>query len=114
MKVSELEGSQLDYLTAKARGWTVYAHDQSSFRTSFAVYVQDIDTWKPSTNWSQCGPLIEEYQIATRFVDIVDSHWHAQLSCDDGVTNGHRGATPLIAACRCIVSSAYGEEVDVV
>ena len=70
-----------------------------------------------STNWSQCGPLIEEYGINTRVhcsENGKPTSWVAKRSWPMPDALEIIGSTPLIAVCRCIVASKYGEEVDAV
>lgn len=52
--------------------------------------------FSPSTNWSQCGPLIEKYWIGIE----GGSAW---LWKGDKCI-GRTGETPLIAACRAIIA----------
>lgn len=61
MKVSELEGSELDYWVAKVvkpkdyqGGW--FTDDTLPSHANFTEF-------EPSSDWSQGGPLIEEYKI---------------------------------------------------
>lgn len=73
---------------------------------------QDPQKYSPSTDWSQCGPL-----ISSEYVDV----WHSLLgTVHDVVWCGqapcgkiYRAKTPLIAACRAIVAAKMGDTVDV-
>ena len=110
MKVSELEGAELDYWVAKALGWTPdpdmspesytegYWHGTSDF---YAKY-----EWKPSTNWNQGGPLIEKFYICLDY-DFCGT-WIAAIP----EKPNKYGPTPLIAAMRALVASKFGEEVE--
>ena len=76
---------------------------------------QDYQIYSPSTDWSQGGPLIEQYGV-----DLYHSsgdYWSAttgdmvwEVECGD---NQSIGPTPLIAACRAIVEAKLGDTVDV-
>jgi hypothetical protein len=85
----------------------------------------DDDGWiyRPDTDWSQGGPIIEREKFALEY----DSEWGAHDPTDPE-DNGDRwyavwsqlnmsydcyGPTPLIAAMRCFVASKLGDEVDV-
>jgi hypothetical protein len=61
----------------------------------------------PSTQWADGGQIIERERIEFDFFDDTQM-FHAY----DGVYVGV-GPTHLIAAMRCLVSSQYGEEVEV-
>lgn len=63
-----------------------------------------------SSDWQQGGPLIQKYVIDLESNEKDD--WLASIygSGNDYAPLG-RGETPLIAACRCIVASVYGDEV---
>jgi hypothetical protein len=95
--------------------------------------------YAPSTNWGQGGPLIEANQIfldpphdmhvhgGSRAGWHTEKEWNATVSArvrvywrpdDDregflkrGRVGRGKGATPLIAAMRAIVTSVYGEDV---
>ncbi len=113
MKVSELEGTLLDYWVAKAdslpirwefnaieaggeRGRLFYDFDNPLYR--FKVF-------SPSTDWSQGGPIAHREGINTTFFRS-ENQWGAGTICAYGL-----GRTPLIAAMRCYVASKFGEEV---
>lgn len=69
-----------------------------------------------STDWAKAGPLIEGERITLEprgglgwfNGDQVDGpRWLARMP----TTLNHMGRTPLIAACRAVVASKFGEEV---
>ena len=129
MKVSELQGAQLDYWVAKAEGFTFKSSvNRPGMQRVFnkdhnwiGVIPADDDEsgilaviYSPSTDWSQGGLIIEREKITSIYVDgddpdpIEDGPW----SC--GVAQaeiGYTGPTLLIAAMRCFVASKFGEEV---
>ncbi len=64
--------------------------------------------WSPSTDWSQGGPLIDKHNVEIlRAGDCVMAKLY-------GLTNAAGdGKTPLIAACRAIVTANQGDVVSV-
>lgn len=94
IKTSELADADLDRAVAKCEGWK---------------YVW----WKPSTNWSQGGPIIEREGIE---VGRQHDEW---IACSEVADDGNwdknvcYGPTPLIAAMRCYVTSKLGDEVEI-
>jgi len=109
MKTSELIGANLDYWVARADG---YEHSD----------IVDDALWQPSMNWDQCGLLIEKYGIAL-IPKVDDEHGNdklhkycmAMIIDDSGLIKPESkqiGKNHLTAACRCIVASKYGDEVN--
>lgn len=100
--MSELIGAELDAAVARAEGWN---------------YWEDADGeegWRPSTDWSQGGPIIERERINLNpWVETdgryCDDHgyWHDESGWDADGGNGMygRGPTPLIAAMRAFIAS---------
>lgn len=113
MKTSELIGAELNCWVAQADGETVYHYTDLILGK---YYTKDIYTpipYSPSTNWQQGGPLIEKYKLDV-FFTWKASRWDALISDDPSCSYRYRGEgeTPLIAVCRCIVASKYGDEVE--
>jgi len=104
MKTSELQGAALDWAVAKIV-WS--AHDDET--NVLMVTCGDDNGWrfKPSTDWSQGGPIIEEQFIGSE-------RWNAEYEwrCDIGGDFEQYGQTPLVAAMRCYVTSKLGDEVE--
>lgn len=100
MKVSELDGSALDYLVQCAeKGEKPYI--------SVAEWATDNDYgYRPSSDWSQGGPIIERESIELSDYD-TDGGCCASIAHDDL----QHGPTVLIAAMRCYVASVFGDEV---
>jgi hypothetical protein len=76
---------------------------------SRAGHWEVIETFKPSTDWDQGGPIIEREGI--RLHRSHTGEWWASPEVDP-----HRpisGATPLVAAMRCFVAEVLGDEVDI-
>lgn len=89
---------------------------ESSVWPDLEMELGDIDRWSPSTDWSQCGPLIEKYKAGFSFVAADSAEpsypmaWSAWLDED---TTEFFGVSPLIAACRAIVAAKLGDVVSV-
>ena len=121
MKTSELSSAALNWAVAKCEGGTDFWYD------TIATYWITLDgkdralrsgwaqSYLPSTDWSQGGPIIERERIeidpyrdgwrAIRYMDKVRGKSIEQIR--------EYGLTPLIAAMRCYVSSKLGDEVAV-
>ena len=145
MKVSELEGALLDYWVAQHSPQCI--NMRFEWRGEHWVGIGEIDgkdevivagaapgffaglkarklygkelmaVYRPSSDWSQGGPIIEQEQMAVvnRWED-----WRAGYQFDVSIEYGdpvmelkHEqvGSTPLIAAMRAFVSSKLGAEV---
>ena len=111
MKTSELTGAALDWAVANCEGHNVFikhAPVQVMYtperKRSWYIY-------RPSTNWSQGGPIIEREAITvSEGSPVVGLDW---MACDRGSTHIQHGPTYLIAAMRCYVASKLGDDVDV-
>ena len=104
MKTNELEGAALDWAVAKCEGIDL-------FETEGWLYDHDTGTrkpYRPSTDWAQGGPIIEREKID---VCVDNDGWFTWYAKKGDVERG--GATPLIAAMRCYVTSKLGEEVEI-
>lgn len=103
MKTNELTGAALDWAVAKA--WQPVYSD-----THLLEHAKD---FRPSTDWSQGGPIIEREYIQL----TIDLAWEAHVICEDKKFGGVErfactGPTPLIAAMRCFVASHLGDEIE--
>ena len=120
IKTGELTGVTLDWAVAKTEGmhvdiarggWVVF--DSDAFAEFRNDYNDDkVQSFRPSTNWEQGGPIIEREGISIypdESEDLPDIKWSADSQ--DAFRWG--GPTPLIAAMRCYVASHFGDEVDV-
>lgn len=116
MKVSELEGQELDYWVGRAQGWNTFVPAASSFTYWFesdGQYRWQLTAYTPSTNWAQAGELVEKYaltDIGFAYQDYDDTKVYV---CAHGnrIRNRQYGPTPCIAICRAVVASVYGDEV---
>ena len=116
VNTAELSGSALDWAVAKAQG---YCEGQDAYCDPAWMngdkFIQTRRKYRPSTDWSQGGPLIEKNEITIyppRHMVRAAEGWGAQFY----IVNSQkiiRGQTPLIAACRAIVAAKLGETVSV-
>ena len=116
MKTNELAGAALDFAVAKCEGGTGFFYD--SIATCWitingkdrAISKGWAQSFTPSTDWSQGGPIIERENIT----------WTGQSSVICKYLGNNKwthfeefGPTILIAAMRCYVASKLGENVDI-
>ena len=114
MKVSELEGAELDYWVAKAEGWEADwkpPEHPGNYKIPGFGWSSSAG-WNWSTDWSQGGPIIERETIQLNPGNAFPNCtvWWAKHPAH-GWTIVSSGETPLIAAMRCFVASKFGEEV---
>jgi hypothetical protein len=125
VKVSELIGPALDWSVAVADGvqptlWDVCCGNGVSNGNPneppecccnpIVEVAIGFGKWKPSTDWSQGGPLIDKHQIAVRPVD--GEWWCAHLEESATLPRSYgRGA--LVAICLAIVAANLGDTVSV-
>ena len=109
MKTNELTGAALDWAVAKCEPDDTLAlyFDEGTGEPLCRDDWEDNQEYKPSTDWSQGGPIIERERIGIR--DDGGDGWAA----DDYIHATMHGDTPLIAAMRCYVASKLGDEIDV-
>jgi hypothetical protein len=121
IKTSELAGAALDWAVAKCEGIGVVAW-KTPDRDAYYVVMSDVftdkkpttfygdpdDTYYPSVDWAQGGPIIEREKISTQ--SEYDGRWHAHSKA----TGKNRyGPTPLVAAMRTYVASKLGDEINI-
>jgi hypothetical protein len=107
MKTSELINAALDWAVAEIE-WV--AHDSET--NVLMVTVGDDNGWKfkPSSNWSQGGLIIEREGIQ---IKKHASNWIAlPVDAEFSEEAYQEGDTPLIAAMRCYVASKLGDEIE--
>jgi hypothetical protein len=101
VKVSELEGAELDYWVARAEGFTNTFEDFKASSTSYSL------------KWEYGGLIIEREKIASWF---TQGQWEATYG--DPVyaieVRGPEGEGPtqLTAAMRAFVRKKFGKEVE--
>lgn len=106
VKTSELVGAALNWAVLAA----VEVNGNQSYWKSQVLARPESYTYRPSTDWSQGGPLIERERIEIRNDDDT-KEWSAQPWDQDEYEQN--GSTPLIAAMRCLVASKLGDTVQV-
>lgn len=99
METSELTGCALDWAVAKCEGiaWEQGDLDAREYGPGF----------KPSTDWTHGGPIIEREGIEL-FRNKERDRWYGTQY---GGPKSY-GPTPLVAAMRCYVASKMGDEVE--
>lgn len=153
IKVSEATPTQLDWLVAKTQGWVTYPTDSKEqghwYHTNAAIAPMGYEhnrvhtrDFKPSTDWSKGGPIIECEGISIIRVEDdygVDSKgyctnkripvwcattghhgtnsscegWHYDPQYEVPEADTICGPTPLIAAMRCYCCAKLGYEVTI-
>ncbi len=128
MKVSELEGAELDYWVAKIYGFKdVFIEDGSLISSVEQDYANGILSTKPDEivngfilpykfRWEHIGPIIEREKIDVCYLGNGNgADWYASKmlrEVDGAKTDFHQYAdTPLIAAMRCFISYRFGDTV---
>ena len=119
IKTADLIGPALDWAVAVVEGLT-----EENAWTTIEIFkaARAGGLYWYSTDWRQGGPIIERECIGIE-KHRLDGPWQ-WAACDwhSVVVQGHTclerskyiyGPTPLIAACRCLVTSRLGDEVDV-
>lgn len=115
IKVSELEGAHLDRWVAKAEGKIVSAKGYTPVMIKWQE--TGLTAWQeysPSTDWLQGGSILSR-ELQSCEIGGANGVWKyqdlfkCQLKPDGWVMEGK---TPLIAICRCLVASKFGEEVE--
>jgi hypothetical protein len=121
MNVNDLKGRALDAAVAKARGWKGVdgywcghpGHGRQLDGDPALHRNVSCDKYRPSTNWTQGGILIERERISLVYCEpgtTAGDAWEAytgnlsprRLDRDEATAEG---PTPLIAAMRAFVAS---------
>lgn len=116
VKISELTGAALDWAVAKCEGKNGVLHDDGITRCIVVAAPSGVykGRYSPSTNWAQCGPIIDRERIDLSFESGGRAGWTAYPAGDTGdETLYGTGPAPQIAAMRCYVASKLGDEVEV-
>ena len=119
MKTNELTGAALDWAVAKCEGGTDFWYD------TIATYWIKLDgkdralskgwsqSFTPSSDWAQGGPIIEREGINTRYDPDCNKAQAWEASDDIDFFEAVYGPTPLIAAMRCRVAFKLGDEIEI-
>ena len=121
VKVSELSDPALDWAVSKAEGHYLFLEVDGKWRCEIGDNgPHDIGTsgkygYSPSTDWSQGGPLIDEYDPEERRLPELDRYaeiWLDRSGGSEGVGRGV-GKTRLIAFCRALVNAKLSDEIEI-
>ena len=115
IKTADLTGPALDWAVAQCESVEVEYINDGITRCLLRVS-PFTSMYRPSVDWSQGGPLIAKEGTYLRSNDEA-TEWAAGALSKNRL-DGKPGPmfyaeTPLIAACRCLVASHLGDEVDV-
>lgn len=110
-KTDELTGDLLNRAVAKAIDYRIddWTKD-AKIITFFGVLIVSGSSGKkfnPLEDWSQCGQLIERFNIEIKNIGYT---WSA-LVRKDGYFARNFNQDLKTAICRCVVKSVFGEEV---
>ena len=113
MKTSDLKDQALDWAVAKITNPDWF--DEFSEEMAAGNLRMDTgDVYAPSTDWSQGGPIIEEWAISLCPDEFITGNMRWCAVCtNEAVGYDAFGPTTLIAAMRCYVASKLGDEVEV-
>ena len=128
MKTNELTGVALDWAVAKCEGATDYYFDTVATHwvkldgKDRALRYGWAQSYLPSTDWAQGGPIIERERLWVGYSAVGQSL--RLVVMEDAVVQCHKrmhpprpcsttGPTVLIAAMRCYVASKLGDNVEI-
>jgi Protein of unknown function (DUF2591) len=122
VKTGDLEGAALEWAVAIAEGWKPDIPRDGQLKkewpggvTQYIVVGENAEmcaTWhryRPSTNWTHGGPLLEKHGISLTDRRKSDGNWYADIHAGQCMT----GSTPLEASCRAIVAAKLGDIVQI-
>ena len=121
-KTSELTGVALDWAVAKCEGatdfWfdTVATHWVKLDGKDRALRYGWAQSYLPSTDWAQGGPIIERENIGVTPMTVTvgdDRGKRKWFANHEDKTDFQDGPTALVAAMRCYVATKLGDTVDV-
>ncbi|ELX9578598.1 DUF2591 family protein [Escherichia coli] len=114
VKTAELSGVQLDYAVAMA-----VDHPVEVIHGEVCSMNEDGNEWvpyayfKPSTDWGQCGVLIEQHDMNVSAPFFGCEAWANIQTGSFAGARSWKGATCQEAICRAVVASKLGDEVDI-
>lgn len=112
VKTAELTGAALDWAVAKAEGMPALIYPTDPHYVYIDMPGRGCGPYMPSHAWFEGGPLIEKYKLDIGApMENQNGPWNAATEWAHPL--GYKGDTPLIAACRAIVASVFGETVSV-
>ena len=116
VKSEDLIGIQLDYAAALATGQKVDFEADTG-----CLWFEERDvwfTWSPSTEWAQCGPMMESLSISCyQSADPATGKLYHWVGVNELVSPGRRRGlvadNPRTAICCAVVLAKLGDEVDI-
>lgn len=131
-QVSTLSGAALNWAVAMCESQIVFwnGKDKALYcgngKPNFMGYKGDHE-YSPSTNWTQCGPIIEQesiFIVREKAGHLGRRLWAATSGRNQAVGISEEsiklyrdhftfGPTPLIAAMRCYVTSKVGTIIEI-
>lgn len=109
MKTANLIGAPLDYWVARAEGSTDAKIEDWGKLGAICISSHgafEPVPFQPSTNWAQCGPLIDKHGM---YLSDGSRNWESNVGSAGGLCSN--GATPQEAICRAVVQHTFGDEV---
>lgn len=118
VNVDVLKGAALRWAVAKCQDQPVFWHEKD--RDLYCGCGCSDNSYDPTEDWAQGGPIIEREMISTSPTDpkAIDykepwSAYYRETLFDDCEGYYATGPTPLVAAMRCYVTSKLGDEIDI-
>lgn len=124
VKTADLVGEPLNWSVAIVAGLNPFV-SPAQYGVPARVFIQQEGMfpvrYKPDVDWAQGGPLIAQFQVALipealdgREGTEMSGRWWADVYYDGGeqYTTEHCD-TVLIAACRAIVATEFGDAAQV-
>lgn len=115
VKTAELTGAALDWAVAKADGCVLYK--DITLNGAWRVWGKNphpdsallFEEWSPSTNWAQCGPIIDREGVE------LENHWDVRVAFVrlDNRSVCAFGPTSPIASMRAYVVAKLGDDIEV-
>ncbi|MCZ4061211.1 DUF2591 family protein [Pantoea sp. LMR881] len=120
VKTDELTGAALDWAVADAIGLPKpkQVDGDGVWHRWYQPVLSNGEPWgseecfHPSTDWSQCGPLINRFKVMVDH-DFEDYSTPKEPCYAESNYYWAIGETELIAICRTIVKRHFGESVNV-
>lgn len=124
VKTAELVGPALDWAVGIAEGWEPDRPQDGQLRKTWLGCTQYMivgrgapcgggNSYSPSTDWSQGGPLIEKYRISLVGPGVSFGRWGADILGSELIVENSTADSPLVAACRRLVREKLGYAVQV-
>ena len=120
IKLQDLTDNQLDYWVAKSQGWKegmfITNSKHKRVATSWVGSKYLIDSYTPTSSWSQTGELLTPFSICIDCEKQEDTNGNIYMEVSDLLGNTFvftDNTTLLKAICLAVVVSVFGNEVEV-